>query len=74
MNNNPSEEELNEEENEIEEETEGESEVDDENDFEGEIIEEHLDSSNRRRRINSVAQTVSRKTAHDRVHQPIGWR
>jgi hypothetical protein len=46
MSNNPSNEELNEEENEFEDETEG----NDENDFEGEIIEEHLDSSGRRRR------------------------
>jgi hypothetical protein len=46
MNNNPSEEELNEEESVIK----GESEVDDKNDFEGEIVEEHLGSSNRRRR------------------------
>jgi len=51
MSNNPSNEKLNEEENEFEDEFEGEeSEGDDENDFEGEVIEEHLDSSGRRRR------------------------
>ena len=40
MNNNPSDEELNEDDNEIEDE----SDSDDENDFEGEVIEEHLGS------------------------------
>ena len=44
MNNNPSEEELNEDENEL----------NDENDFEGEIVEEHLSSGERGRRRKKV--------------------
>lgn len=54
MNNNPSDEELNEDENDNEFEDENESDSDDENDFEGEVIEEHLGSGRRRRRRKKI--------------------
>lgn len=50
MSNNPSNEELNDDENEFEEETEG----DEEDDFEGEVIEEHLRQSGKRRRRKKI--------------------
>lgn len=52
MNNNPSDEELNE--DEIDNEIEDESDSDDEKDFEGEVIEEHLGSGRRRRRRKKI--------------------
>ena len=54
MNNNPSDEELNEDENDSEIVDENESDSDDENDFEGEVIEEHLGSGWRRRRRKKI--------------------
>ncbi len=54
MNTNPSDEELNEDENDNEIEDENEQYGDDENDFEGEVIEEHLGSGRRRRRRKKI--------------------
>jgi hypothetical protein len=54
MNTNPSDEELNEDENDNEIEDENEQYGDDENDFEGEVIEEHLGSGGKRRRRKKI--------------------
>lgn len=54
MNNNPSDEELNDDDYDSEIVDENESDSDDENDFEGEVIEEHLGSGRRRRRRKKI--------------------